>query len=130
MSSVASTPRYFALPIALRFGATVSAQMPAPSVHLSFGVDTMPPMVRDVARLTTAYLLRPDTSARSRGLLRDQRTDCASHLSEVGDRGTSPLHDAQGEPAALLARLPQFVEDISIDVNAWWRAEAVATTKR
>jgi len=50
------------------FGGTSGAQTPAPCVHLSFGVDTTLPIVRDIARLTQAYLLRPDTSAQSRGL--------------------------------------------------------------
>lgn len=43
-------------------------QTPAPSVSLGFGVDTGVPEVRDIVRLTRAYLTRPDSSARSRGL--------------------------------------------------------------
>ena len=44
------------------------AQTPAPSVSTSFGVDTTITEVRDIVRLTRAYLANPDSSARSRGL--------------------------------------------------------------
>lgn len=49
---------------------TMSAigQTPAPSVTLGFGVDTSVAEVGEIVRLTQAYLLRPDSSARSAGL--------------------------------------------------------------
>ena len=46
----------------------LAAQTPPPSVTVSFGVDTTITEVRDIVRLTRAYLAQPDTSARSRGL--------------------------------------------------------------
>ncbi|HYW32505.1 MAG TPA: hypothetical protein VE869_13435 [Gemmatimonas sp.] len=48
--------------------ATVRAQTPAPSVSVGFGVDTAGADVADIVRLVRAYLAKPDTSARSRGL--------------------------------------------------------------
>jgi len=47
---------------------SASGQTPAPSVSLGFGIDTSVAEVREIVRLTRAYLLRPDSSARSRGL--------------------------------------------------------------
>jgi hypothetical protein len=44
------------------------SQTPAPTVSLSFGVDTSITEVRDIVRLTKAYLAKPDSSARTRGL--------------------------------------------------------------
>ena len=46
----------------------LAAQTPPPSVTTSFGVDTTITEVRDIVRLTRAYLAQPDASARSRGL--------------------------------------------------------------
>jgi hypothetical protein len=46
----------------------LAAQTPPPSVTTSFGVDTTISEVRDIVRLTRAYLAQPDVSARSRGL--------------------------------------------------------------
>jgi hypothetical protein len=46
----------------------LAAQTPPPSVTTSFGVDTTISEVRDIVRLTRAYLAQPDASARSRGL--------------------------------------------------------------
>lgn len=60
------------IPILLAAGVvacvTAAAQTPAPSVTTSFGVDTSITEVRDIVRLTRAYLANPDTSARSKGL--------------------------------------------------------------
>lgn len=44
------------------------SQTPAPSVSIGFGIDTSIVEVRDIVRLTRAYLGRPDSSARSLGL--------------------------------------------------------------
>src|SRR5450759_1480750 len=77
------------------FGGTSGAQTPAPCVHLSFGVDTTLPIVRDIARLTQAYLLRPDTSAQSRGLW-SARSPSDTRL---GDPATQAY---QGFPATII----------------------------
>jgi hypothetical protein len=44
------------------------AQAPSPSVSVGFGVDTTISDVRSVVSLVRAYLAKPDSSARSRGL--------------------------------------------------------------
>lgn len=46
----------------------VHGQVPAPAVSVGFGVDTTVADVGDVVRLMRAYLVKPDSSARSRGL--------------------------------------------------------------
>jgi hypothetical protein len=46
----------------------VPAQVPAPTVSVSFGVDTTITDIGDIVRLVRAYLAKPDSSARSRGL--------------------------------------------------------------
>lgn len=49
-------------------GLSGASQTPAPSVSLGFGVDTSIAEVREIVRLTRAYLTHPDSSARSTGL--------------------------------------------------------------
>ena len=44
------------------------AQVATPRVSVSFGIDTTVKDVNDVVRLVRAYLAKPDSSARSRGL--------------------------------------------------------------
>jgi hypothetical protein len=46
----------------------MEAQVPAPSVSLGFGVDTTVGDVGNIVRLVRAYLAKPDSSARTRGL--------------------------------------------------------------
>lgn len=58
----------FVLSLSVVYHAQVDAQTPARSVTTSFGVDTSIAEVRDIVHLTGAYLARPDTSARTRGL--------------------------------------------------------------
>jgi hypothetical protein len=53
----------------------LAAQTPPPSVTTSFGVDTTIREVRDIVRLTRAYLAQPDASARSRGLWSNSPVD-------------------------------------------------------
>lgn len=67
--------RRMAVPGAVASGAclclvslSAASQTPAPSVSLGFGVDTSIAEVREVVRLTRAYLTHPDSSARSTGL--------------------------------------------------------------
>jgi len=47
---------------------SLQAQTPSPSVSIGFGVDTSIADVRNVVSLVRAYLAKPDSSARSRGL--------------------------------------------------------------
>ena len=47
---------------------SLQAQTPSPSVSIGFGVDTSITDVRNVLSLVRAYLAKPDSSARSRGL--------------------------------------------------------------
>jgi hypothetical protein len=47
---------------------SLQAQVPSPSVSTGFGVDTSITDVRNVVSLVRAYLAKPDSSARSRGL--------------------------------------------------------------
>jgi hypothetical protein len=63
------------VPFAVVFGVclclvsvSAASQTPAPSVSLGFGVDTSIAEVREIVRLTRAYLTRPDSAARSTGL--------------------------------------------------------------
>lgn len=70
-------------------------QTPAQSVGLSFGVDTSIAEVRDIVRLTTAYLARPDSSARARGLWSPQ----SPVDSRFRDLATKAY---QGFPATIL----------------------------
>jgi hypothetical protein len=53
----------------------LAAQTAPPSVTTSFGVDTTIKEVRDIVRLTRAYLAQPDASARSRGLWSNSPVD-------------------------------------------------------
>ena len=46
----------------------INAQEPSPSVSVGFGVDTTITDVRNIVSLARAYLAKPDSSARSRGL--------------------------------------------------------------
>lgn len=75
--------------------ASAIGQTPAPSVSLGFGVDTSVAEVHDIVRLTRAYLLRPDSSARSRGLWSTR----APFDAGVGDLATQAY---QGFPATIV----------------------------
>jgi hypothetical protein len=54
--------------LAFVIGHSGDAQTPAPSVSVGFGVDTTVKEVLEIVRLTRAYLAKPDSSARTRGL--------------------------------------------------------------
>lgn len=72
------------------------AQTPAPSVMVSFGVDTAAADVGDIVRLVRAYLAQPDTSALTRGLW---------STADVLDRRVGDLHRSfayQGFPATVV----------------------------
>jgi len=70
-------------------------QTPAAGVSLSFGVDTSIVEVREIVRLTRAYLANPDSSSRSRGLWSTASAFDARH----GDLATEAY---QGFPATIL----------------------------
>ena len=72
------------------------AQTPAPSVMVSFGVDTAAADVGDIVRLVRAYLAQPDTSALTRGLW---------STADALDRRVGDLHRSfayQGFPATVV----------------------------
>jgi hypothetical protein len=71
-------------------------QTPASSVSLSFGVDTTITEVRDIVRLTRAYLAQPDSSARTRGLW----SSASPFDVRVGDLAKGAAY--QGFPATIV----------------------------
>lgn len=74
--------------------ARAGAQTAPTSVTTSFGVDTSITEVRDIVRLTRAYLAQPDTSARSKGLWSNSSLDV-----RYGDLATEAY---QGFPATIV----------------------------
>ncbi|MDP9203858.1 MAG: hypothetical protein M3P12_00160 [Gemmatimonadota bacterium] len=72
----------------------LAAQTPPPTVTTSFGVDTTIREVRDIVRLTRAYLAQPDASARSRGLWSQSPVD-----ARYGDLA---MEAYQGLPATII----------------------------
>lgn len=76
--------------------AHLNAQQPSASVNVSFGVDTTIADVGSVVRLVRAYLAKPDSSARSRGLW-STATDFDRRL---GDLTTEAY---QGFPATIVS---------------------------
>jgi hypothetical protein len=76
-------------------GASLFAQTPAPSVGISFGVDTSITEVRDIVRLTRAYLAQPDSTAQSRGLWSTQSRFDALY-------GDLAMEAYQGFPASII----------------------------
>lgn len=82
-----------------------SAQQPSPSVGVGFGVDTSITDVRNVVSLVRAYLAKPDTSARTRGLW--------SSATEF-DRTTGDMTVGfanQGFPATVVGVIPAMPGD-------------------
>ena len=80
-------------------GFVVAAQAPAqeapPTVSVSFGIDTTMTDVGNVVRLVRAYLAKPDSSARSRGLW--------SMVTDFDRRvGDLTLSAYQGFPATIV----------------------------
>jgi len=70
-------------------------QTPAPSVSLGFGVDTSVAEVREIVRLTRAYLTHPDSSARSAGLWSTRATPDARTIDLA-------IQAYQGFPATIV----------------------------
>lgn len=73
------------------------AQEPPPTVSLSWGIDTTVTDVRDIVRLVRSYLVKPDSSARSRGLW----STASEFDRRVGDL-TMPMGTYQGFPATIV----------------------------
>jgi len=80
--------------------ASASAQVPAPSVTVAFGLDTTIADVRDIVGLTRAYLVKPDSSARSRGLW----STSTAFDRNLGDVGSGSVY--QGFPVTILGVVP------------------------
>ena len=82
-----------------------AAQVPSPSVSAGFGVDTTIADVRNVVSLVRAYLAKPDSSARARGLW--------STATEF-DRTTGDItawRANQGFPATVVGVIPAMPGD-------------------
>ncbi len=76
-----------------------NAQTPSPSVSTGFGVDTSIADIRNVVSLVRAYLAKPDSSARSRGLW----TTSTEFDRRVGDVTAGQAN--QGFPATVVGVL-------------------------
>jgi hypothetical protein len=72
------------------------AQTPPPTVSVSFGIDTTVADVGNVVRLVRAYLAKPDSSARSRGLW----STATDFDKRVGDL---TMEAYQGFPATIVS---------------------------
>lgn len=99
------------------------AQAPAPSVGVGFGVDTTVAPVGAVVRLVRAYLARPDTAARARGLW---------SAADPTDRRAGDLARGlayQGFPATVVGVLPVDAGD-SVYVVRILHATADSTRRR
>jgi hypothetical protein len=79
---------------------SVKAQAPASSVSLGFGVDTTISDVGNIVRLVRAYLSKPDSSARSRGLW----STSSSFDRRLGDVSAGDVY--QGFRATVLGIVP------------------------
>jgi len=80
------------------------AQVSTPRVNVSFGIDTTVKDANDVVRLVRAYLAKPDSSARSRGLW----STATDFDRRVGDL-TSEVY--QGLPATIISLAPDGLDD-------------------
>src|SRR4051794_13007174 len=81
------------------------AQIPSPSVSTGFGVDTTIADVGSVFSLVRAYLARPDSSARSRGLW-----STATEFDRVTGDVTAQQAN-QGFPATVVGVIPAVPGD-------------------
>ena len=84
---------------------TIGAQTPSPTVSTGFGVDTTITDVRNVFSLVRAYLAKPDSSARTRGLW-----SAANDFDRtVGDLTAWQIY--QGFPATVVGVIPAVPGD-------------------
>lgn len=81
---------------AILITAQAGAQGPPPTVTVSFGIDTTITEVGAIVRLVRAYLAKPDSSARSRGLW----STVTDFDRRVGDLTTEAY---QGFPATIIS---------------------------
>lgn len=88
-----------ALLVAPAITSPARAQEPPPTVTLSWGIDTTDTDVRDIVSLVRAYLAKPDSSARSRGLW----STATDFDRRVGDVTTDAY---QGFAATIVGVLP------------------------
>lgn len=84
---------------------TLPAQVPSPSVTAGFGVDTTIADVRNVVSLVRAYLAKPDSSARTRGLW----STATEFDRTVGD--LTAWRANQGFPATVVGVIPAMPGD-------------------
>src|SRR5467141_2424991 len=84
---------------------SLPAQEPSPSVSTGFGVDTAITDVRNVVSLVRAYLAKPDSSARSRGLW----STATEFDRTVGDLTAGRAN--QGFPATVVGVIPAMPGD-------------------
>jgi hypothetical protein len=84
---------------------SLTAQQPSPSVSVGFGVDTTITDVRNVVSLVRAYLAKPDTSARTRGLW-SKSTDFDRRIGDI-----SAGRANQGFPATVVGIIPAVPGD-------------------
>lgn len=80
------------------------AQVPAKAIGIGFGVDTTIAEVRNIVALTSAYLARPDSSARARGLW-SMGTKLDARFGDIA------LNAYQGFNATIVAVTPAFPGD-------------------
>jgi hypothetical protein len=83
----------------------LSAQTPSPSVSTGFGVDTTIADVRNVFSLVRAYLAKPDSTARARGLW----SSATEFDRTVGDVTAWQVN--QGFPATVIGVVPAVPGD-------------------
>jgi len=83
---------------------TARAQEPPPTVSLSWGIDTTVTDLRDIVSLVRAYLAKPDSSARSRGLW----STATDFDRRVGDL---TIQAYQGFPATIVGITPDASGD-------------------
>ena len=86
-----------AIPLALAAVLPARAQEPSPTVSVSWGIDTTATDNRAIVALVRAYLAKPDSSARSRGLW----STATEFDRRVGDL-TMPMGAYQGFPATIV----------------------------
>ena len=82
----------------------VEAQVPAKAIGIGFGVDTTIADVHNIVALTRAYLAKPDSSARARGLW-SMGTKLDAGFGDIA------LTAYQGFNATILAVTPAFPGD-------------------
>lgn len=110
--------------VASAVASPVRAQQPPPTVSLSWGIDTTDTNVRDIVRLVRAYLAKPDSSARSRGLW----STATEFDRRVGDL-TMAMGAYQGFPATIVGVTSDAPGDSVYTVKVLY-GEADSTRRR